>query len=226
MCWVMPPASPAVTSALRMASSSEVLPWSTWPMTVTTGGRLTSLDSSTAISRDVLLHLEALLLHRVAEVGGQQRRRVGVDELVDGGHGAARHQLADQVGGLDAHGLGERRHRDRLLDADDLLVLGTLGHLCLGSLLGGLLLLAADRHVGAVLHGRVEQLLAGQPLGGLLGGAPRGPLVLGVLVAADVDELALASQRARHHLELADLAERARPGRGREAAPGAGGHTT
>ena len=24
---------------LRMASSSEVLPWSTWPMTVTTGGR-------------------------------------------------------------------------------------------------------------------------------------------------------------------------------------------
>ena len=39
MCWVMPPASPLATSALRMASSSEVLPWSTWPITVTTGGR-------------------------------------------------------------------------------------------------------------------------------------------------------------------------------------------
>ena len=39
MCWVMPPASPAATLALRMASSSDVLPWSTWPMTVTTGGR-------------------------------------------------------------------------------------------------------------------------------------------------------------------------------------------
>src|SRR5260221_199723 len=32
-------APPTATRALRMASSSEVLPWSTWPMTVTTGGR-------------------------------------------------------------------------------------------------------------------------------------------------------------------------------------------
>ena len=38
MCWVMPPASPAATSVSRIASSSEVLPWSTWPMIVTTGG--------------------------------------------------------------------------------------------------------------------------------------------------------------------------------------------
>ena len=39
MCWVMPPASPPATLALRMASSSDVLPWSTWPMIVTTGAR-------------------------------------------------------------------------------------------------------------------------------------------------------------------------------------------
>ena len=39
MCWVIPPASPAATVVVRMASSSEVLPWSTWPMTVTTGAR-------------------------------------------------------------------------------------------------------------------------------------------------------------------------------------------
>ena len=39
MCWVMPPASLATTPVSRMASRSEVLPWSTWPMTVTTGGR-------------------------------------------------------------------------------------------------------------------------------------------------------------------------------------------
>ena len=39
MCWVMPPASPAATSALRIASRSEVLPWSTWPRMQTTGGR-------------------------------------------------------------------------------------------------------------------------------------------------------------------------------------------
>ena len=40
MCWVIPPASPAATSVSRIASSSEVLPWSTWPMIVTTGGRV------------------------------------------------------------------------------------------------------------------------------------------------------------------------------------------
>ncbi len=39
MCWVMPPASLATTPVWRMASSSDVLPWSTCPMTVTTGGR-------------------------------------------------------------------------------------------------------------------------------------------------------------------------------------------
>ena len=39
MCWVMPPASPATTFAWRIASSSDVLPWSTWPITVTTGAR-------------------------------------------------------------------------------------------------------------------------------------------------------------------------------------------
>jgi len=31
MCWVMPPRSPAATFVVRIASSSEVLPWSTWP---------------------------------------------------------------------------------------------------------------------------------------------------------------------------------------------------
>ena len=40
MCCVMPPASPAATLALRILSSREVLPWSTWPMKVTTGGRV------------------------------------------------------------------------------------------------------------------------------------------------------------------------------------------
>src|SRR3984957_9771711 len=44
----MPPASPDTTLAWRSASSSEVLPWSTWPMTVTTGERVSvSVESST-----------------------------------------------------------------------------------------------------------------------------------------------------------------------------------
>ncbi len=48
MCWVMPPASPAATSVERIASSSEVLPWSTWPMIVTTGGRSVRSSSASA----------------------------------------------------------------------------------------------------------------------------------------------------------------------------------
>ena len=39
MCCVMPPASVSTTAVERIASSSVVLPWSTWPMIVTTGGR-------------------------------------------------------------------------------------------------------------------------------------------------------------------------------------------
>mmetsp|Transcript_4577 Transcript_4577/g.12014 ORF Transcript_4577/g.12014 Transcript_4577/m.12014 type:complete len:264 (-) Transcript_4577:1734-2525(-) len=51
----MPPASPAATRVLRIASSSVVLPWSTWPMTVTMGGRETrvvSESSSCSSARD------------------------------------------------------------------------------------------------------------------------------------------------------------------------------
>src|SRR5262245_7672694 len=53
MCWVMPPASPATTFVRRIASSSEVLPWSTCPITVTTGARGAdpSADTSFAGSR-------------------------------------------------------------------------------------------------------------------------------------------------------------------------------
>jgi hypothetical protein len=42
MCWVMPPASPAATLVLRRASSRVVLPWSTCPIMVTTGGLSTA----------------------------------------------------------------------------------------------------------------------------------------------------------------------------------------
>src|SRR4051794_32022570 len=48
MCWVIPPASPATTAVSRIASSSVVLPWSTWPMIVTTGGRSSSTSSASS----------------------------------------------------------------------------------------------------------------------------------------------------------------------------------
>ena len=45
MCCVIPPASVSTTADSRIASSSVVFPWSTWPMIVTTGGLAWS-DSS------------------------------------------------------------------------------------------------------------------------------------------------------------------------------------
>ena len=50
MCWVMPPASPSVTLVWRITSRIEVLPWSTWPMTTTTGARGTRFSSSSSLS--------------------------------------------------------------------------------------------------------------------------------------------------------------------------------
>src|SRR5207245_7635987 len=45
-----PPNSFSATLDLRIASRSEVLPWSTWPMTVTTGGRSLSWAGSRSSS--------------------------------------------------------------------------------------------------------------------------------------------------------------------------------
>ena len=88
MCWVMPPRSPAATVVLRIASRRLVLPWSTWPMTVTMGARETrrSLGSSpprrcatlaaSAAARFVLVLVlvgGARLGDLVAQVLGDQR---------------------------------------------------------------------------------------------------------------------------------------------------------
>src|SRR5207245_1928516 len=51
MCCVMPPNSRVATSVCRIASSSDVLPWSTCPMTVTTGERGTAASSLARSSR-------------------------------------------------------------------------------------------------------------------------------------------------------------------------------
>ena len=81
MCWVMPPASPATTLAWRIWSSSLVLPWSTWPMTVMTGGRGSAslvVVVVEVVDAERLLQLDLLLLARVdeadlrADLGGEQ----------------------------------------------------------------------------------------------------------------------------------------------------------
>ena len=50
ICCVIPPASPEITFVSLIASRSDVLPWSTCPITQTTGGRLTISDSSSSSS--------------------------------------------------------------------------------------------------------------------------------------------------------------------------------
>ena len=50
MCCVIPPASRSITFVLRIASRREVFPWSTCPMTHTTGGRFTIVLSSSSSS--------------------------------------------------------------------------------------------------------------------------------------------------------------------------------
>ena len=87
MCWVMPPASPATTSVSRIASSSEVLPWSTWPMIVTTGGR--SLEVALGVVEDGLL---------VDLLGGADDLDLAVE------------LLGEDLDGLVGERLGQRRH--------------------------------------------------------------------------------------------------------------------
>ena len=119
MCWVMPPASPDWTLAPRIASSSEVLPWSTWPMMVTTGGRALSVSgASTSLGRvDVDVAL-ADALDAVAELGDQQLGGVLVDGLGERDRRAHLEQRLDEVGAALGHAVGELLDRDRLGDDD------------------------------------------------------------------------------------------------------------
>src|SRR6185312_2302290 len=54
MCCVIPPASVSTTEVERIASRSVVFPWSTWPMMVTTGGRMLDRHLAADLGRDQL----------------------------------------------------------------------------------------------------------------------------------------------------------------------------
>ena len=182
MCWVMPPASPATTLALRMASSSEVLPWSTWPMMVTTGGRGDKV--LLAVGDVEQPFLDVGLSHApdgMAEFGRDQLGRVGVDHVAGLHDLALLHEVLDHVDRALRHAAGE------VLDGDGLRQ-GHLAHDLLARLLmhGALELLLAAAHGRqrararvAVLRGKrggESQLAAAlvvlAPLGA--GGRPRG----------------------------------------------------
>ena len=82
----------------RIASSSEVLPWSTWPMMVTTGGRGSSVAGIVGGVEQAFLDVGlGDAAHRVAELLGDQLRGVGVDRIGDLRHLALLHQDLDHV---------------------------------------------------------------------------------------------------------------------------------
>ena len=64
MCCVMPPASVSTTAVSRIASSSDVLPWSTWPMIVTTGGRGGQVVLGVLVDLRLLVLVGDVLDHR------------------------------------------------------------------------------------------------------------------------------------------------------------------
>ena len=119
MCWVMPPASPAATSVSRIASSSDVLPWSTWPMIVTTGGR--ALEVLVGVLE---LRLGVDLVGRVddldllVELVGEDLDRVVGQRLGERGHLAQLHQLLDDLGDRHAEVLGDVLDRRAGVDPD------------------------------------------------------------------------------------------------------------
>ena len=107
MCWVMPPASPATTLVWRMASSSDVLPWSTWPMMVTTGARGFRLLLVVLVADEAVLDVGLRhALGRVAELLHDELGGVGVDHVVDLVHRALLHQELDDVDGALGHAVG------------------------------------------------------------------------------------------------------------------------
>ncbi len=135
MCWVMPPASPATTLAERMRSSRSVLPWSTWPMTVMTGGRgaLQRRGRRRRRRRTSGLELDLLLLAGLDEQDlGADLEREQLHLLVGERHGGRDHLAVLQQ---EAHDVGrgavqlrpELLRRRAALDDDRALGHGRVG---------------------------------------------------------------------------------------------------
>ena len=102
-----------------MASSSVVLPWSTWPMMVTTGGRDWS-DVRLVLERDLLGLLVGGVpdLDLALELAADQLDRLVAQRLRDLHHLVRRHQERDDLGRRDAELLGEILDGDPRRDAD------------------------------------------------------------------------------------------------------------
>jgi hypothetical protein len=182
MCCVMPPDSPATTFVFRMESRSRVFPWSTCPMTVTTGGRGLSVAGSSGASSSSSDLGVLLLAHRLeVELVQQELDLVEVQALVDGDHQAQvlegrAHELArrnvDELGKLGHRQELVHPHRLRSSSARWRGFLGPLLHLLAAGTalaLAALLLPAAALELGhdaldVVLHGVLVHAPTALPL--------------------------------------------------------------
>ena len=117
MCCVIPPASVVTTDVLRIASSSVVLPWSTWPMIVTTGGRASQrvLGVLEDLGLEVVV-VGVLDRHFALELGGDQQHLVVGERLRRRLHRPEVHQELDDLRHRDAERLREVAQRDAGLD--------------------------------------------------------------------------------------------------------------
>ena len=100
----------AATLVFRMASRSFVLPWSTWPMTVTIGGRRSESSGLSSSLLDDGFIEEGNDIHLGAVFRGEDLGGFGVDHLVDGRHDAELHELGDDFVRLDIQLLGKLAH--------------------------------------------------------------------------------------------------------------------
>ena len=108
MCCVMPPASVSTTAVSRIASSSVVLPWSTWPMIVTTGGRGDEILGRVLEDLGLELLLVGVLdLDLALELGRDQLDRLVGERLRDRDHLAEAHHDLDDLRDRDAERRGE-----------------------------------------------------------------------------------------------------------------------
>ncbi len=117
MCWVMPPCSPDTTSAERRASSSEVLPWSTWPMDGHDGGRVTRWSSTSSAPMKPSSTSASDTRRTVWPNSVATSSAVSLsDDVAALQHHALTHQELDDLSAADRHPVGKLRHRDDVGD--------------------------------------------------------------------------------------------------------------
>ena len=110
---------------------------------------------------DDLLGVEGNILDAVAELAGQQRGGVDVEDLVERRHLAEFHQFLDEVAGLDAHRAAEVADCDAFGNAHD--ALGGLGRRDLG-----LALFLAGQCAAFLRHAQPAHLALGGEIGAAL----------------------------------------------------------